>query len=230
MKPFLKFCLVALGLNLMGCSVGSRSVGLEAPYVLHPAPAVPVSDHFLPRVGEVYVAVLIGPEGRPHDWLVTGASAPELVSAALAQLRQTVFAPGHFDGRPVPAHVGLVFDFTEDGPKLSATAVENLGDFPFQEGPEPTEPKGLVQLNQLDTKPRLIQVIPPEAGARPGRVKLQYLIDREGFVRLPLVIGADDGELGEAALAAVARWRFTPPLRQGRPVIALVRQEFRFGL
>ena len=63
-----------------------------------------------------------------------------------------------------------------------------------------------------------------------GRVVLRILIDRAGEVRAVKVIRCDAPGLGfeESAVAAVKKWRFTPPTVKGAPVDAWVDLPIRF--
>ena len=218
MKPYPRFCLAVVALAFAGCGLVWRPAGLELPYVLRPASAA--VDRAALRDGTVSLAVLVDPAGRAVDWLVTDATAPACEQAAVAQLRQITFAPARLDGWPVPAHLGLVFTYAGGAVKLSATGVETLGD-------TPTAP--VRQLDQLDARPRLLHEVRPQAGPGPGRVKLQFFIDRDGRVRLPMAIESDAPALSAAPLQAVTQSRSAPPHHAAHPVIALVRQEFRFG-
>ena len=61
-------------------------------------------------------------------------------------------------------------------------------------------------------------------------VLVEFLIDKDGWVHLPRLIEAKNEELGWLALTAVSRWRFTPPLQSGKPVVERVRMPLRFQL
>ena len=73
--------------------------------------------------------------------------------------------------------------------------------------------------------PVLIQEVPPvypekarQAGVE-GRVIIEFLIDRDGVPRqLQVVEAPPGGWFEEAALEAVAQWRYRPATRLGRPV------------
>lgn len=51
-----------------------------------------------------------------------------------------------------------------------------------------------------------------------GRVVVQFIIDKEGYVRDPQVVRSLGGGLDEAAIEAVKQVRFTPGMQRGRPV------------
>jgi TonB family protein len=223
-----QFVSAFLALALAGCSTHAAPPGFELPFIIHPA------EFFLPAElrgtgaavdSEVMVAAMIGADGRLTDWLVVGASQPELEPVAIEALKQTGFSPARAAGRPVPAHVAVVFSFAGTTPTMSAQDVENLGVSP--RGRRSATPLRVFQLDQLDAPPRLVRDVRPETRGN-GTVKLQFFVDQEGRVRLPMVVEADDPDLAKAVLEAVGSWQFNPPMRAGRPVLALVRQKFQF--
>lgn len=81
-----------------------------------------------------------------------------------------------------------------------------------------------VRWNQLDSEPQRLTATMPKVskanlaaqGARP--LSVNFVIDREGQVRVPVVAASVDPELAKSVLAAVASWRYTSPLYQQQPV------------
>ena len=90
-------------------------------------------------------------------------------------------------------------------------------------------------LLDIDALPKpLVRVAPrnPAPLTEPsltGRVRLEFYIDEEGNVRMPVVVTADDERLGWAAIGAVAKWRFEVPRRGGYPVLVRAQQDFFFA-
>ena len=76
---------------------------------------------------------------------------------------------------------------------------------------------------QLDSEPqRLSAVMPSLSDAMMAKLgthplTINFVIDREGNVRIP-VVNVEDPELAKVVLAAVRTWRYTPPLYQQKPV------------
>jgi TonB family protein len=88
-------------------------------------------------------------------------------------------------------------------------------------------------LRDLDHIPTPVEVVAPVAkleGA-PRSVTVEFYIDEQGRVRMPAVDReAADDTLAAAAVAAVEKWRFEPPVRKGRPVLVFAEQPFNFKL
>lgn len=89
----------------------------------------------------------------------------------------------------------------------------------------------------VDHLPRIIEKVKPaypehaRRRHKTGVVTLKFLVDAEGRVHHPSVIEANPpGYFEESALTAIARWRFAPALRQGRPVPTWLILPVRFSL
>lgn len=89
----------------------------------------------------------------------------------------------------------------------------------------------------VDQLPRILEKVKPlypehaRRQHKTGVVTLKFLVDAEGRVHQPSVIEASPpGLFEESALAAVAKWRFAPALRQGRPVPTWLILPVRFTL
>lgn len=64
-----------------------------------------------------------------------------------------------------------------------------------------------------------------------GWVKVSFLITEQGEVRDAVVIAADPkGTFDQAALRAVAKWRFKPRIQNGQPVAVRAEQLVQFRL
>src|SRR5581483_107512 len=64
----------------------------------------------------------------------------------------------------------------------------------------------------------------------PGAAEILCEIDRDGNVAGASIQQATQPEFGEAALAAVRRWKFSPALRAGQPVAGRVIVPIEFAL
>ena len=74
--------------------------------------------------------------------------------------------------------------------------------------------------------------MPPDqlgATAREGKVIVDYLIDPEGKVRMPMIISTDDEAFANSVLLAINEFRYVVPRREGVPVITRVRRQYTFS-
>ena len=93
------------------------------------------------------------------------------------------------------------------------------------------------QLAQVARQLRRIHYVPPRypqralASGLSGEVTVRYVVDAHGHTRQLQVIAARPGTLfNRAALAAIRRWRYTPPTFDGRPIAVPVMTQIRFEL
>jgi len=96
---------------------------------------------------------------------------------------------------------------------------------------------GVFELGEIDQMPLATVKTPPvypiQAKLRriEGEVLLQFIVDEEGGVREIEVLESVPGDtFVRSALAAVARWRFRPAVKDGRAVAVRVRQKLSFRL
>ncbi|MCF7954818.1 MAG: TonB family protein [Phycisphaerae bacterium] len=81
----------------------------------------------------------------------------------------------------------------------------------------------LFSIADLDQKPRVIYqtgvTLSKEAKKRmPGRVKVIFIVDKNGRVENPVVKSASDPIFEKFAIATVKKWKFEPGKRNGKPV------------
>ncbi|MFU8779493.1 MAG: energy transducer TonB [Kiritimatiellia bacterium] len=155
------------------------------------------------------------PEPIPSE-VVERPRAPELprMTQALA------LPPANLSLRMGIGDVGGDFDW---GFAL-ATLDGELDDMVFELGALDEPPRAIVQL-----RPQY----PPQARLRQqeGYVTVAFIVNAEGAVEAPVVVEGQPADLfDQAALRAVARWRFSPGMREGAAVAVRVRQRVEFRL
>jgi TonB family protein len=154
----------------------------------------------------------------------------EFAESALSAVKKWRFEPGRVGGQPAFGNLDVTFEFDVNKPLANAV----IG--PREETQTVAEAYqfGAVPANQLDQPLAPVASIPPdypEDWARrgiKGRVVVEFYVDATGRVRLPGIVSTDRPELGWVAIPAVERWRFTPPTRQGQPVLVRAQQVFQF--
>ena len=61
-----------------------------------------------------------------------------------------------------------------------------------------------------------------------GSVRTRFSIDEEGKVSTPTVLGSPHPTLAGHVLQSIMRWRFEPPVANGKPTRAMATHEFVF--
>ncbi len=121
----------------------------------------------------------------------------------------------------------------------SGIGLEKTGDFSMSEFATVSSGNfdaGVFRLDELDKRPRLVSAespkYPPSLFAKgiEGRVLILVLIDEDGFVHPEKVLSSDHPEFEASALAAVGKFRYESPLKNGRPVRAKFKLPIPFKI
>jgi TonB family protein len=181
------------------------------------------------------VVVAIGHDARGAiDPLVLESSDPRFTDATLDAIREWRFEPPKNSPEVAEPSVPVVrFLFTTGAVSVMPLVASSREG--SRRGVRADTPIELPNFSHLDHIPKALQNPAPEIPAATreraatGTAVVKYFVDRDGRVRLPLVISATDPEFGKAAVAALREWRFEPPRIDGKPVIVLERHSFQFG-
>lgn len=171
--------------------------------------------------GEVVLAVTVDSEGRALDMVALEATHEAFVRAATDAVREWIF-PAR-DSDTWPRREVLQFNFKRTGAVSTLSHREAALDaFKGQT----VAALRTVPLEQLDRKPeRRVAPMPnvPQAALRRHGGKplmVNFVVDQEGRVRVPVLAEVQDAALAETVLAAVRQWRYSPPTQKGVPVAA----------
>lgn len=198
------------------------------------APSVPI----LAMDGSAVVAFTIRADGRVADAVALIASERAVADAAAAAVLRWRFERDPTFGRGRDAELDKVlrrevveFVFKRD----KVTGMNH------REGAKawfPEERRGAVRTiaaAELDTplERRFSPAEQDEAALSSdaniiGSVRVSFLVDETGRVRVPFVEMAEPPEFADAALAAVSSWVYDPPLHEGRPVLVEERSTVTF--
>jgi len=182
--------------------------------------------------GIVACVVDVDTQGRVEDVLITAHTHRSFARVVREALPLWRFEPAKLNGRPVPAQTQLTFTIEAVGVVVSMdsgtyvrTRFENVLGQPWD--------YRTFSLQELDAIPvpqkTVVPAYPREIAERNrGTVRVNFYIDETGAVRVPIAEPDAPLELAGAAVAAVREWKFSPPLRNGRPVLAFASQDFNF--
>jgi TonB family protein len=180
--------------------------------------------------GEARVVISVDEDGKLTDHLVTGYTNVGFAEAAVAALKRWAYEAARANGKARASRADVLFIFRDKGVIVQNLpgALEQHRTFGALQDRYVFKP---CKLGELDLIPNPIQVVPPMApkSSRVHIVTVGFYIDEEGRVRMPAVERESvDDAYAAAAVAAVEKWRFEPPLRKGRPVLVYAQQEFNF--
>jgi TonB family protein len=184
--------------------------------------------------GEARILIWVDEEGKLRDWMVTGYSHPLFAKETLDVLPSWKFVPAKLHGRPVRARTEILLHFKREGVVRLVSGEEGIarkfakrrvgGDFHQR----------VCELEELDAEPDALVEVTPEppdklgAVVPEGKVVVDYYIDADGRVRMPLIVSSDDDAFSQSVLLAITEWRYAPPKKEGVPVITRVWRQFDF--
>ncbi|MEM6288031.1 MAG: TonB family protein [Bacteroidota bacterium] len=177
--------------------------------------------------GQVVVQFVVDPQGRVIQPVVLRSPDDLLSEAAVAAVRGSKFTPGMQRGEPIHVRFAVPITFRLNNSSLNEIAEDierYLG------GPLPVPTLEFEEVFELaDTPPELVggmdrlesRLVYPEAARRDsveGVVVVQLVVTEAGGAENAVVIESPDERLNDAALDAIRASRFTPGLKQERPV------------
>lgn len=196
-------------------------------------PVYPFTDLQAGVDGQTLITFVIGPGGRVEASRVMEATTPAMGRAVAAMIETWEFKPARkADGTPSAALFSLKHEFKSNG----------KGDVPISDSARAIlrqlkkSPEKIVELRQLDAPPRPLAQREPryptalQQSGQDGSAVIEFFLDPAGDAQLPRVVSATAPEFGDAAVQAVATWRYTPPLLRGKPVTARVQIPIDFSL
>jgi len=192
-----------------------------------------LADRFLDK-GEARILIMVDEQGRLVDWMVTGYTHALFAKEALDVIQKWKYESATFHGQPVPVRTELRFLFRNSGGVRIVP-----GDLEMRLRVREINDKEVFwqrtcQMEELDSPPDAIveiQPMPPDrlgAIAREGKVVVEYYIDPDGRVRMPLIVSSDDEAFSQSVLLAISEWKYATPTREGQPVLVRVAREFNF--
>lgn len=185
--------------------------------------------------GKVRVIVSTDRDGNMSEWLVIGYTRKEFADASVVAIKQWKFEPAVYQGEPVGTVVEINFDFSAQGVVVTTSnPVELVEAQAIRMASNrfiylPCSPRDLDQaLTPVTTVAPHYPIELEKEGVR-GKVRIDFFVDEAGAVRLPCGSAGQNNILIGLAMDALRQWKFTPPTRQGRPVLVKASQEFQFG-
>ncbi len=178
--------------------------------------------------GSATINFVVGEDGSVVTTEIFKQSRSEFGLAAASALLYWKFKPAKKGGLPIPFALQQEFSFNRS--YLIPEVRDRARKIKQEKLDFITKPKEL----DKTPNPTMIEspVFPPELESRgmEGKVKIRFLIDSGGEVQLPRVEEATDPLFGYAAVAAVSKWKFEPPSKNGQPVVTEVVMPMTFKL
>jgi|HubBroStandDraft_2_1064218.scaffolds.fasta_scaffold143928_2 TonB family protein len=179
--------------------------------------------------GNVKFVIKVDKTGKLEDLLVTEYTRRQFADEATRAIRKWTFGPTWVGSEPVGWVRELDLYFRAEGTVIRLVNTEPLAvDKQALQGYDETIEYRACSLRDLDRIPIPRHVVAPAGPLRPGSgpVKVEFYIDEEGRVRIPVVREPADAAFANAAVEAVSQWQFEPPTCKGKPVLVHAIQIF----
>ena len=185
--------------------------------------------------GAVDVIIGVDAEGRLDDHLVTMYTKRAFVNEIDAVLKKWRFEPSRVAGSPVWSRAMLSFSFEAQGVVITRAPIDGVTMLTGSMLEQANRVRVLSRQSELDGPLVVSHSVAPLYPAqladdgRSGTATVDFFVDGEGRVRLPVVEGEAHPWFAAAATQAILQWRFEPPLKKGRLTVVNARQQFVFG-
>jgi TonB family protein len=164
--------------------------------------------------GIVVVRTQVDAGGRVSVPHVTKALGSGLDQNAVVAVRQWRFRPGTRNGAAAPMTVEIAIAFTLRNDRINAQIANDMVSLV---GPGVTPPQAV----------RVAQPVRPGTPAV-GTVVLDVVLLENGAPRIVRILRSLGTDADDAAVRAFEQWRFSPALKDGRPIKVRMNAEVRF--
>jgi TonB family protein len=183
--------------------------------------------------GRAAFLITVDANGNLTDVLPVFYTDPAFAQSARYALGRWTFDAARLDGRAVTATKEVDFNFERHGIVVISQNVGEFVDGLFRRHFPNASTYRAYNISEIDGKLNAVRVVNPQytkelASRASGTVTLDYYVDEEGRVRMPVTVNDADPQLADLAVEAVKQWRFEPPKRNGLPVLVRVSQSIRF--
>lgn len=164
--------------------------------------------------GLVTIAAQIEADGQLAAARIVRGLGFGLDQNALVALRQWRFRPGTHAGSPVAMWAEIDVEFSLRNEAVNAVVANDMA---TRVGPGITPPRAVRAFGLWKRRP-----------TRRGTVVLDVVLQEDGTPRIVRILQSLDPELDESAVRNFSEWRFSPALKNGRPVKVRLNAEVTF--
>jgi TonB family protein len=164
--------------------------------------------------GRLVLRARIEPDGRVSEARVAKGLGFGLDQNALVALRQWRFIPGTRGGTAVASDVELEIEFTLRNESINAQIANDMVSLV---GPGVTPPRAV----------RVVSLRPRRTGSS-GTVVLDVVLLEDGTPRIVRILQSLGSDIDDIAVSTFEQWRFSPALKDGRPIKVRMNAEVKF--
>lgn len=192
------------------------------------APVYPAECKAAGIEGTVILDVVIGKDGAVQSVeRVNKLVDDRLAAAAIEAVKQWKYQPTLLNGQPVEVKTGVDVNFTlaekEAAGGTWSGSPRSQADGAYRIGPDVSRPVPISRVTPEYSEEA-------RAAGFQGRVLLSTVIDAEGTPTQIKVVRSLGMGLDEKAVEALAKWKFRPATKEGKPVAVISNVEINFNL
>ncbi len=173
-------------------------------------------------IGEVLVGFIVDPSGSPRDVKVVRSSRKEFEEAAVNAIAKSRYTPGVKGGRVVSTRMQVPIRFNISSTRTTGSSTTSRSTSSSSAGSKNADQT--YAQSQLDRQPKLLDQSVAQPDIKPGdypngaSARVNFILDEQGVPTEITVPSASSEAFGRACMAAAAKWRFEPGLKDGKPV------------
>ncbi|MFH0988719.1 MAG: energy transducer TonB [bacterium] len=179
------------------------------------------------KEGTVHLKMWVDEKGNVADVSIVKSEDEIFDKPAMEAAKKYQFSPAKIAGKPVAVWVTIPFKFrlAKDDAKFQAPSAKGIS----------SNVKPVKTIN-VDKQVEILYSVPavyPEQAKKEGaegEAVVQVLVDESGDAVQVRLVKTDRGDFGEAAVAAVAKWKFKPAMKDNKPLASWVTVPFKFKL
>jgi TonB family protein len=164
--------------------------------------------------GVVTVEAHVGADGRLGSARIVHGLGFGLDQNALVALRQWRLRPGTLRGEPAAMDAEIDIEFSLRNEEVNERIANDMA---TRVGPGVTAPRAVRVFGLWSRRPKM-----------PGTVVLDVIILEDGTPKIVKILRSLTPEQDEAAVRNFGQWRFSPAMKDGRPVKVRVNAEVNF--
>lgn len=190
------------------------------------APVYPYSFLQQNLAGKATVRVQFGPNQNIMNLAIIEATHGGFAQALAAALCYYTITPARYKNKDYVSTLTVSFDFDPDNAEQLPPETKRLLDI------EQQTPSQIIPSGKLDAPLKLIDkaFIPSRRAATlpQGDAIIEFLVDEQGRARLPRVVQTLTPEAAFIFMQEISMRTYEPPMQNGKPVIARVREMLEF--
>jgi len=215
--------------------------------ISQPAPDYPYQAIKADKEGAVLVEFIVNAQGQVIDPVIVGSTDPAFEKSAIDAVKEWKFAAATYQGQPVPVPVLRLITFTNKEHASTTPTAElvqamrmrmplkdlAVNDPCFCDSGKPfsachgsvpgSSAYASATFGQHDQNPRVISQPAPDyphqaiIADKEGAVLVEFIVNAQGQVIDPVIVGSTDPAFEKAAIDAVREWKFAAAIHEGQP-------------